>query len=330
MRLTLVRTYKVQIGEATVTFRLLLEKSDDSLESELAKHLTFGFFRFEPEEGRPIAVDFEVSLGEFTADSAASAGSSGASVGKIKQGYVYRRSLFGDCEVRSQGSFSKPFFSRILVPGKMAQISGPGKLEFLAILLETWCGFYLETRGCGRVHAAAFSSDANSASVILARPGFGKSHFIGQLMSTEIGSRKAIADEVVFVFNGKIHPQNFALRLKHIPSELQCLKTQSVESVFGNRSVLPIQKSFDHELAIEKVFAGVSSGKFSRMDLFFEVVLGIGLQQNPELTMAASVGSFLNYARVLWVRLKLYSSLQDKVSRDVISRTDLTAFLRGH
>jgi hypothetical protein len=93
---------------------------------------------------------------------------------------------------------------------------------------------------------------------------------------------------------------------------------------------LPIQKSFDHELAIEKVFAGVSSGKFSRMDLFFEVVLGIGLQQNPELTMAASVGSFLNYARVLWVRLKLYSSLQDKVSRDVISRTDLTAFLRGH
>ncbi len=128
----------------------------------------------------------------------------------------------------------------------------------------------------------------------------------------------------------KIQPQSFALRLKQVTAELEVLRPQLVESVFGHRRVLSIERFFDHGLAIEKVFFGANRGQVSRIDIFREVVFGIGLQQNPELTMAASFSSLANYARVLWARLKLYSLLQSKTGRDALSRQDLSAFLRSH
>lgn len=249
-----------------------------------------------------------------------------------KAGYRYSRSI-GQCHIRNRDEYEKPFRCHIEKPAKRAVVSGPGCWEFLVVLIETWCGHYLESRGCVRLHAVALAAENRDAIVIVADSGFGKSHLAARVVSKDNSPVKALSDEVAYFYEGRIYPQAYSIRFKGNLDEHRNLNVKVIQSLFGLRHVMLVRPSNSRSVAVESIKRGVhprrhhagplTSGLATRAGLAARILFGIGLQQNPEATLELSRDSILRYIRILCSRTGFIFRTLEKFDDKTVGRSEL-------
>lgn len=172
--------------------------------------------------------------------------------------------------------------SYCLIRGRHIKIGGPKRYAVFIEVFETLIGFEFERRGAVRLHGLGVNLQGQ-ALVIVAEAGFGKSYFAQKYQT------RVFAEEVLYIKNGKCLNSICNLRLKNSQGGLATLH--------GNREVyqfLPVQQIAKIQLA----YGSLNTAIKRSANLLCDVLLGRGLQQNPEYSF-----TFINSPH--WIRIVL-------------------------
>lgn len=258
-----------------VKFEIQSEESAETIAERLREHLSFSIERIDRQEN----MDFHICVTDGRANSPPTKCFWRVS----KSEYDFSICIDGIRKIDGGDRFQAEVKSVL----DFAIISGPRRWSITSVILESWVGLIFESRGGVRLHALAIEKN-EKALICIAPSGWGKS-----TLAISAGP-SALADEVVYFENGCLLAQSFAIRLKE-----EQLRLQKVETLRGQRSVLKISNS-PRIVPVGVVSIGRwaqdASERIGVLIFFWRVFWGLGLQQNPELTLSSQTA-------VLWMKV---------------------------